>query len=562
MSVSNLAKLAIRTVALLLAVSLPGQPALASAQASRPADAPTGSIAGTVKRDGKPAAGVGLIVVPNERSGDGEQPLATTTSGEDGTFRFGGIPAGTHVVLVDAPGYVVKQATSWRGDGVTVSVGPGESIEGFDVDLTLGGVITGRVTIEGGRPAVEQQVKLWRVESDGTPRLVGMRFLNSSSTDDRGVYRIFGLAAGRYLVGAGESDDPYDMTLSRANRYRLTYHPAAADRKLAETVTVSAGGEATGIDITLPKAERLHQVSGTFVYADTGAPAPGVTVFHGAIDADGGTGSWGSIGKSNHSGEWRVTGLKPGKFAIFGRVEKGSPYYSESVDVEISDTDLDAVVVELKRGISVEGTVVVESVTANSPRPEALTVSLDHVDAPNARASRAWPPQASVAADGSFVLTGAQEGKYRFVIGPWNIEPRPVLVSIETEGNVFDGALTLRQGETPPHVRIRIAFGTSSIRGTAKVTGAPSEATHVVFLRRVSSGAHVARARVDARGQFFFQNLAAGEYALVLMAFIRDGSSYRQYNSAEQKITVGEGGTTNANLELEVGEATEVRRDR
>jgi hypothetical protein len=66
-------------------------------------------------------------------------------------------------------------------------------------------------------------------------------------TDDRGIYRIYGVAPGRYRVSAGVSDDDtYPSIRTGRVSYRRTYYPDAPDAADAKIVEVTAGGEAPG----------------------------------------------------------------------------------------------------------------------------------------------------------------------------------------------------------------------------------------------------------------------------------------------------------------------------
>ena len=66
--------------------------------------------------------------------------------------------------------------------------------------MPRGGVIAGTVLDEHGEPAVGTQVRVYRYNRQSgvrTPQLAG-----NDATDDRGMYRIYGLQIGDYLVAA------------------------------------------------------------------------------------------------------------------------------------------------------------------------------------------------------------------------------------------------------------------------------------------------------------------------------------------------------------------------
>ena len=83
--------------------------------------------------------------------------------------------------------------------------------------------------------------------------------LAEKTTDDRGIYRIYGLPAGNYLVWAGGPTynpgvDPYDTDVP-------TYAPSST-RDTATEITVRSGEETTNVDIRY-RGEPGHIVSGT-----------------------------------------------------------------------------------------------------------------------------------------------------------------------------------------------------------------------------------------------------------------------------------------------------------
>jgi hypothetical protein len=523
-------------------------------EASKPA---AGSVSGRVTRGGKPAPGVAVFVAPDDWSPaarDGKI-VARASSGEDGSFRLEGIPAGSYTVSVDAPAFILKGATSRRQDGRSVSLAEGEAVEDFDLVLELGGVVTGRVTTEGGRPVVGEAVTLKRLEPDGTTTYASVR--QRVSTDDRGVFRVYGLSPGRYVVGAGVSDDARSMMMGQATRYRLTFHPAAADERQAEPVSVTAGGEATGVDIVLPRAERLRQATGKFVYADTGGPAADVSILYGALGPDGSGGGWASIGKSNEAGEWRISSLHPGRWVVLAQVEQGSPYYSNPVEFRIRDEDAEGLVVTLERGSTLSGRLEIERGSGAAPRLDALVLSLSRVEEDGAKApAKARPPSAEIGPDGSFALTGVPPGSFRLVVGPWNLSPKPIVVSVERGGVPLDGPIAVREGEPAGDLRVVAALGTGSIRGTAMVKNAPARTRGFAVVRRVSTDSRVASQQVDGRGQFLVASLPAGEYAVRLLYYDASGTTSER-RGEERRVTVADGQTAVVEHQHDFAEGTE-----
>ncbi|MDX6709914.1 MAG: hypothetical protein QOH96_930, partial [Blastocatellia bacterium] len=156
------------------------------------------TVSGKVTIKGEPAPGivVGLRLNPG--------PTTTfafkATTDQDGNYRIGKLPAGSYMVIPVERAFVNLDPNNPRGQSVVIA--ENENVEGIDFDLTRGGVITGRATYADGQPVIEEQVNLWPLDQRDNrgPRYSEMfRF----QTDDRGVFRMFGVQPGHYKVYIG-----------------------------------------------------------------------------------------------------------------------------------------------------------------------------------------------------------------------------------------------------------------------------------------------------------------------------------------------------------------------
>src|SRR5262249_1336932 len=180
--------------------------------------------------------------------GVSKSPLAggvqMTNCDADGNFKVMGLSHGVYLIAAQAPGYVSVQDLSRK-------YRVGESVI---IRMARGGVITGRVTDEFGEPMVGVPVAADRVaDSEGKPdkSAATMNEMNSSrTTDDRGVYRIYGLEAGAYVVGVNVAS-PIFAGMGRTSREPPTYHPSsprgsAGEGNLRGPAEVSGGGIRAG----------------------------------------------------------------------------------------------------------------------------------------------------------------------------------------------------------------------------------------------------------------------------------------------------------------------------
>src|SRR5262245_34620063 len=172
-----------------------------------------------VADDGQPMEGAQVIAVGVGKSALTIAPQMTNC-GADGNFKVTGLSHGVYSLLARAPGYVSVQDQSRN-----YRIG-----ENVIIRMVRGCVITGRVTDEFGEPMVGVRVSTDRVrDPEGKPdrRASAMNEMTSSRmTDDRGVYRIFGLEAGAYVVGVNAAS-PMFGGLGQTGREPPTYHPSS-----------------------------------------------------------------------------------------------------------------------------------------------------------------------------------------------------------------------------------------------------------------------------------------------------------------------------------------------
>src|SRR5262249_33859625 len=118
---------------------------------------------------------------------------------------------------------------------------------------------------EEGKPAGERSLpaRLWQ-------------------TDDRGVYRLFGLEPGRYLVYAGGGSNPRAGLVAGQSGISEPYYPGPNKKACARAVLIAGGGEAAGINCGLVRdgAKQGFIASGRVIESDTGKPVPGLMLFY------------------------------------------------------------------------------------------------------------------------------------------------------------------------------------------------------------------------------------------------------------------------------------------
>ncbi|MGH9832664.1 MAG: carboxypeptidase regulatory-like domain-containing protein, partial [Blastocatellia bacterium] len=278
----------------------------------------TATISGRVTLKGEPMRNVIVALQPEQTSGQSNQESGSRVkTDENGRFRITGVAAGRFVLSALAPGFAGPEEDP-RGSYKSLSVSDGGKIENIEFAFKRGGVITGRVTDSNGKPLVDDKVALTKLDENGKPSNFG------GSTDDRGIYRIYGLPMGRYLVSASRwiggvwqvGEGPVGASIRRCC-FPPTYHPGVTDKSQAKIIEVNEGFEVTGVDITVADPNQAYDVFGRAVYADSGQPVVGVEIaYYSMIGGGKSIGTRRNNGeRTNSLGEFHLQGLRPGFYA-------------------------------------------------------------------------------------------------------------------------------------------------------------------------------------------------------------------------------------------------------
>lgn len=228
-----------------------GTPSTTPKPAAQKEAGATGSLSGrVVDEDDQPLADVEVKLLSISRTA---VPARPTLTDEEGNFRFSDVSAGEYQFFVQTPGYIEVANPVW-------SYRPGQTVM---LKLRKGGVITGRVTNAQGEPVVAVGVSAQQLRNTGGTANAGERasgYSYTQQTDDRGIYRLYGLRPGSYLVVANAPTP--SVTGTPAYEKELpAYHPSGP-RDAAQLIEVRAGAEVGGIDIRYLD-ERGHLITGT-----------------------------------------------------------------------------------------------------------------------------------------------------------------------------------------------------------------------------------------------------------------------------------------------------------
>ena len=254
-----------RRLGIVVSLLLTSQSALAQSPRPAPADevtevAPTGVITGKViNENGQPLPNVTISIRGYGSIGPGQ----AITSDRDGTFRSNDLDRVPYLISAATPAYTTPPRDP---DSIQPIYRVGDSVT---LVLVKGGVITGAVTTPEGDPVVGVKVRAQMIlDGNGQPSRYGAA-LRERITDDRGVYRIYGLPTGSYVVMAGGGGSLWPPSDYDADA--PTYAPSST-RDTAAEINVRAGEEITSVDIRY-RSEPGHSVSGMATGPQTAEPS-------------------------------------------------------------------------------------------------------------------------------------------------------------------------------------------------------------------------------------------------------------------------------------------------
>ncbi|HEU0186199.1 MAG TPA: carboxypeptidase-like regulatory domain-containing protein, partial [Blastocatellia bacterium] len=279
------------------------------------ANAQTDVITGRVVNEegaGMPGVTVSLTTFDADRRQTQGGSRNRTATDEEGNFKFAGLAQRVYSVDVSpVKGYVGRPLpiSERQGDGYLRA--------GANVTITMikGAAITGRVTNATGEPVIGIQVNAMMTrDAEGHP--VRGAIGRQRFTDDRGVYRLYGLQPGTYVVFtrnrmSGPYATPYDLDTP-------VYHPSST-RETATEVTVTTGSESTGVDIRY-RTEPGRVVSGTVTGgAESSSPYSAITVMLTSV-TDGGSFTPSNIVRSGEVNTgFSIHGVADGEYEITAR---------------------------------------------------------------------------------------------------------------------------------------------------------------------------------------------------------------------------------------------------
>ena len=545
---------------LLTAIATAQAPKQTAAQPSQ--KEATATVSGTVTLNGS-AVRNAVVSLQAQYQSVPQQPLRAKTDA-DGRFRFAEVAAGQYMIDALTPGFYSVSDNQYGFPGRTLNVGKGETIENIELQLKRGAVITGRVSDENDEPVAETQVQLQRA-GDRTILRQNMLSFDMHRTDDRGVYRVYGLPPGKYIVSVGQPVQNGSFSSQNMRAFiEQTFHPDATEQAKAKIIEVEEGQVATDADIRIGKMKNSYEVSGRVVDAQTGQPVVDVNLGFGAIHpATGRVSGWAMGGnRTDANGEFQMLGLRAGKYEVFirGSGDKDE-HYSNPMQITVANNDLAGIEIRAVRGTTIRGWAVIEGTTDPAilaKRPQLRVGTISEASSNFFASQRSAP----VKPDGSFQLLGVPAGKMRLTSE--RMIPGLTLVRVEQNGTPLkDNSVEVRAGEQINNVRVIFAHSTAAIRGRVEFVGGtlPEGISINVMAQPIERGSTNGKStQLDARRQFVLEGLLPGDYSLRLSANYPQLSTQelslltRKIMNHSQRVTVANGSQIQLTITIDLSQ--------
>ena len=502
-------------------------------------------------------------------------PPRSAVINSDGAFRIENLEAGAYRVWAGAPGFVIEPqqiTTDARGIYHT----------GDSVTLTLrkGGVITGRVLKGNNLPVVAAAVRAFRVRDENGKAIEGSGLLAERMTDDRGVYRMYGLMPGTYIVSAGGMTRFFGGYGTTAHDQDAPTYAPSATRDTAEELVVRSGDEATA-DIQY-RGEPGHAISGTVLGIP---PAQGGITYGGTVnitDVKTRTMLMGAQAPSFNNHAFVFYGLPDGEYELVAQQfsQTRDVRASEPKRIKVQGADIAGVNLTVAPLPAITGRVILDSsspadcVKRRATAFQETVVSVRRQKRPTksgaSEDTEAYAVPLSsleqVAEDvpdarGDFLLRNLRAGIYRLNVqlpsAAWYF--RSVTLGAATkaaDSRVISDGISVKQSVSG--LTVTISEGAAGIRGRLTVAeGQRLPARTIVYLvpaekENATNLLRYFEARAENDGAFNLRNVVPGDYLIharaaesdaTRMTSIREDSDFRtaiirEAEKAKQSLTL------------------------
>lgn len=415
----------------------------------------------------------------------------STTTDDQGRFSFTALPAGRYSLSANKPGHLSVTYGQRRPgtQGTQIQLSEGQKFVA-QLQIPKGSVLTGVVLDENGEATPGTNVRAMRFVRQGERRT--LQSAGSGSTDDRGIYRIFNLQPGEYVVCATPRNQPTEVMRGQAE----------VEAMRAEIQSVAAAGAREELVRSL--TERLSVLQSNMA-AQQGDEAPtgyAPICYPGTLSTTQAAAVPLGVGEEKPGIDFQLLMVPMAR--VEGMVVNSTGASYQNIQLTLQEASIAGSALGVSQGSrpDAEGRFRFNSV---APGTYKLT----------ARAQIGGPGRA-----GEWVLDGrgAAPGTARVEVAPSGRGAPPA--AARPEPTVVWGAVdVVVDGRNVSNVMLPLQMG-MSVSGDVKFEGAIPPPADLTRLRVTVNSAEPgpmstnANARVDASGRFTVQSVAPGRYRL------------------------------------------------
>ena len=426
---------------------------------------------------------VHLIPVPSP--GVEVKPL-TVRSALSGHFVFPAVPDGLYVLTATRRHYFPASYGQRlpHGHGTPIQVTRDSDFFG-ELRMHRMGAITGRVLDENGIGLSDVTVVAYRTR-------LPLRIAASGISDDRGVYRVYGLDPGKYWIRSGP------LTLDDGSGFVPTFSPESLESREARAFAVA-------VDSEVPDAD-LHIIPGALLHLTVSLQCPvglSATVF---LSSE--TGRRKATAPCGDS--YRFDGLAPGPYEISGEAQDQSVF--GFVEMLVHHDEVATLVMVPPPRVNIT----FQSATGAATTRPAISLFVRRDDLGEIGPEKEIKsPQATLAPGHWEISAHTPPGIYVDSIANPYGGPRRT-VRLEKPADAFDLFVELRMLTS---IKVTFSDQAASIAGTVQAEGKPV-AGIPVFLWPVAEQARRSlhgqlQVLSDVNGEFHFNSLPPGAYRVL-----------------------------------------------
>ena len=487
------------------------------------ADRTSGVIRGRVftAEDESPLARVTVMLYSVDGRGN-ERPRTVRTDSR-GEYEFRDLEAGKYFLRANRNGYLRQiygqkksSGSGRRRRGTPLSLASGQTLNSIDFKMIRGGVVEGAVVDQHNEPRSRVSVTLSSYESSGGERKLFP--VGRAETDDRGRFRLFDIPPGSYYLSVAPPFF-YGRMGGEERSFPPIYYPGVPSPLEAAKVKVAAGEEVGGFHFTLVET-RSYSASGRVLTAE-GKPAHDVWIISRRESGEAFVAGMESSANTDLQGEFKVTGLLPGRHRLHARAGEDEKPRMASTVVEIADQDIEGLTLVLGAGAEVTGRIVTDRQGSDLDW-RRIWLEMD----PIGESSRIFfgGDSGRVEEDFTFKIKNLPEASYRLVVRlpPGNHYVESIRLQNE---ELIDRPIEVRSADRLDEVEIYVSSEGAQVSGVVEKEEArevAEGATVLVFAAdsefRGPNSRFTRTTQSDQSGRFSLKGLVPGEYLLCAVA--------------------------------------------